>query len=30
MDDNALFIDTNVLVYANIAEAPIHSQETLV
>ncbi|MCG5516404.1 MULTISPECIES: type II toxin-antitoxin system VapC family toxin [unclassified Ectothiorhodospira] len=26
MDDNALFIDTNVLVYANIAEAPIHSQ----
>ncbi|BAU57052.1 PIN domain-containing protein [Halorhodospira halochloris] len=26
MDDNALFVDTNVLVYANIGEAPLHTQ----
>lgn len=26
MDDDALFIDTNVLVYANVAEAPFHRQ----
>jgi len=24
MDDDALFVDTNVLVYANVAEAPLH------
>lgn len=24
-DDNALFVDTNVLVYANVAEAPQHA-----
>jgi predicted nucleic acid-binding protein len=23
-DDNALFVDTNVLIYANVAEAPLH------
>lgn len=26
MDDNALFVDTNVLVYANIIETPFHEQ----
>jgi len=26
MDDNALFIDTNVLVYANVVETPFHEQ----
>lgn len=25
-DDNALFIDTNILVYANVATAPLHEQ----
>jgi predicted nucleic acid-binding protein len=24
-DDNALFVDTNLLVYANVAEAPQHA-----
>ena len=24
MDDNTLFIDTNVLVYANVIETPFH------
>ena len=26
MDDNALFIDTNILIYANVATAPLHEQ----
>jgi len=26
MDDNALFVDTNVLVYANVIETPFHEQ----
>ena len=26
MDDNTLFIDTNVLVYANVIETPFHQQ----
>lgn len=26
MDANALFVDTNVLVYANIIETPLHEQ----
>lgn len=26
MDDKTLFIDTNVLVYANVIEAPMHEQ----
>ncbi len=26
MDDNALFIDTNILVYANVIETPFHEQ----
>jgi len=26
MDDKALFIDTNVLVYANVLETPMHEQ----
>ena len=26
MDDNALFVDTNVLVYANVIETPSHEQ----
>ena len=26
MDDNALFVDTNVLVYANVLETPFHAQ----
>ena len=26
MDDNTLFIDTNVLVYANVIETPLHQQ----
>ena len=26
MDDNTLFIDTNILVYANIIETPFHEQ----
>lgn len=26
MDDNALFVDTNALVYANIVETPFHEQ----
>lgn len=25
-DDNALFVDTNVLVYANVTESPLHEQ----
>jgi predicted nucleic acid-binding protein len=25
-DDNALFIDTNILIYANVATAPLHEQ----
>lgn len=25
-DDNALFIDTNILIYANVATAPLHQQ----
>lgn len=24
MDDNALFVDTNVLVYTNVVETPFH------
>ena len=26
MDDNALFVDTNVLIYANVIETPFHEQ----
>ena len=26
MDDNALFVDTNILVYANVIETPFHKQ----
>jgi predicted nucleic acid-binding protein len=26
MDDNPLFIDTNILVYANVIETPFHEQ----
>lgn len=26
MDDNPLFIDTNILVYANVIETPLHEQ----
>ena len=26
MDDNAIFIDTNILVYANVIETPFHEQ----
>jgi predicted nucleic acid-binding protein len=26
MDDKALFVDTNVLVYANVIETPFHEQ----
>ena len=26
MDDNAVFIDTNILVYANVIETPFHQQ----
>ncbi|MCP4286795.1 MAG: PIN domain-containing protein [Gammaproteobacteria bacterium] len=26
MDDKALFVDTNVLVYANVIETPLHKQ----
>ena len=26
MDDSALFVDTNVLVYANVTESPLHEQ----
>lgn len=26
MDDNALFIDTNILIYANVIETPLHEQ----
>jgi len=26
MDDNSLFIDTNILVYANVIETPFHEQ----
>jgi predicted nucleic acid-binding protein len=26
MDDNALFVDTNILIYANVATAPHHEQ----
>ncbi len=26
MDDNALFVDTNILVYANVFETPFHEQ----
>ena len=26
MDDKALFIDTNILVYANVIETPFHEQ----
>lgn len=26
MDDNALFVDTNILVYANVIETPFHEQ----
>jgi len=26
MDDNALFVDTNVLVYANVLETPFHAR----
>ena len=25
-DDNAIFIDTNILIYANVATAPLHEQ----
>ena len=25
MDDNRLFIDTNVLIYANVIETPLHT-----
>ena len=25
MDDNRLFVDTNVLVYANVIETPLHT-----
>jgi len=26
MDDNALFVDTNVLVYTNVVETPFHER----
>jgi predicted nucleic acid-binding protein len=26
MDDKPLFIDTNILIYANVATAPLHEQ----
>ena len=26
MEDNPLFIDTNILVYANVVETPFHEQ----
>ncbi|MES9903348.1 MAG: hypothetical protein ABW168_11825 [Sedimenticola sp.] len=26
MDDNPLFVDTNILIYANVATAPLHEQ----
>ena len=29
MDDNALFVDTNILIYANILETPFHEQALL-
>ena len=25
-DDSALFVDTNILVYANVTESPLHEQ----
>jgi len=26
VDDNAVFIDTNILIYANVIETPLHEQ----